>query len=278
MKNETTTHFTLLVQRHQDMAFATALSALGHVQQAEDAAQEAFVEAYLSFPRLRAPEAFTSWFQVILRRSIERVRARSWYTGTPLPEEKSIDITPQIDLRLEIAAALSTLPPTQREAVILHYIGGYTAPELAEQLGLPLTTIKKRLADARRTLRIRMEPHMKEKIKQAAPSANAQFATRVLRLIQPESLKSDTFVAWSGGIGTDVWSLFRAAMTGDLTAVRGLLAKDPKLVDSTCDYRTALHFAVRENQAAVQLGHQLSHGCNSGGNGERTAVGPTVRR
>ena len=176
MRNETTTRFALLVERHQDMAFATALSALGHVQQAEDAAQEAFVEAYISFPRLRAPEAFTSWFQVILRRSITRVRTRSWYTTTPLPQEKSLDPRPQIDLRLEVAAALSTLPPTQREAIILHYMGGYTAPELAEQLGLPLTTIKKRLADARRTLRTRMEPNMEEKIMHRASHAVADPA------------------------------------------------------------------------------------------------------
>lgn len=243
--------FTALVRRYQDMAYATALSRLGHVQQAEDAAQEAFVEAFVGLPRLQTPEAFTSWFQVLLSRSIARVRSRTWYTSPLVPELATVNPTPYADLRLEVAAALSTLPAPQREAVILHYLGGYSAPELAQQLALPLTTVKKRLADARRTLRTRMEPLMENTIQQAAPSANDQFTHGVLRLIQPDSLKSEQFVAWSGGIGTEIWSLFRAAMTGDLTAAKGLLAKDPALIHASCDYRTPLHFAVRENQPAL---------------------------
>jgi ankyrin repeat protein len=68
---------------------------------------------------------------------------------------------------------------------------------------------------------------------------------------QPELLKKNEPLLWSVGIGTDVWELFCAAQSGDLSEVKRLLEKDPALVRSSYDYRTALYFAVRENQIDV---------------------------
>jgi hypothetical protein len=39
-------------------------------------------------------------------------------------------------------------------------------------------------------------------------------------MIQPEALKKSEPLVWSPGIGTDVWSMFQAAITGDLATIR----------------------------------------------------------
>ena len=71
------------------------------------------------------------------------------------------------------------------------------------------------------------------------------------RLVQPAALKSDQKLLWSPGRGTDLWALFQACMTGDLDAVRALVAKDPSLVRAHYHYRKPLYFAIRENRVEV---------------------------
>jgi ankyrin repeat protein len=68
---------------------------------------------------------------------------------------------------------------------------------------------------------------------------------------QPAELKSDRKLMWSSGRGTDVWALFQACVSGDLQAVRALIATDPSLARSHYDYRKPLYFAVRENRIDV---------------------------
>jgi ankyrin repeat protein len=70
-------------------------------------------------------------------------------------------------------------------------------------------------------------------------------------MIQPEPLKQPTPWLWSPGTGTDVWAMFNASSTGDLDAVKRLVARDPSLVRAHYEYRTPLSFAVRENQMAI---------------------------
>src|SRR5688572_22889950 len=71
------------------------------------------------------------------------------------------------------------------------------------------------------------------------------------RMLQPAELKSDRKLLWSQGRGTDVWALIQACASGDLTAVRRLIANDPSLARSHYDYRKPLYFAVRENRIDV---------------------------
>jgi len=74
---------------------------------------------------------------------------------------------------------------------------------------------------------------------------------RISRLIVPDALKKNEPQKWSPGIGTDIWSLFCASMTGDLQTIKLLVDKDPALVRSSYEYRNAMTFAVQENQLEV---------------------------
>ena len=81
------------------------------------------------------------------------------------------------------------------------------------------------------------------------------------RMLQPAELKSDQKLMWSQGRGTDVWALIQACASGDLRAVRALIARDPSLARSHYDYRKPLYFAVRENRIDV-VRFLLEHDCN----------------
>ncbi len=67
-------------------------------------------------------------------------------------------------------------------------------------------------------------------------------------MFQPEQLCTDHHVPWAWGIGNDVWSMLKAAATGDSLQLAALLAKEPSLVRSSYSYRNAFHFAVRESR------------------------------
>src|SRR6185503_5190976 len=91
---------------------------------------------------------------IVHHRAIDAVRRRR--PTTELPEREDIpppqltvpdiwpDVAAELD-RAEIAAALATLSPAQREAIELAYWGGLTQQEIAERTGAPLGTVKSRV-------------------------------------------------------------------------------------------------------------------------------------
>jgi len=68
--------FAALVARFQDIAVAYATSILDDRSLAEDAAQEAFLDAYRALPSLREPAAFPGWFRRILFKHCDRITRR----------------------------------------------------------------------------------------------------------------------------------------------------------------------------------------------------------
>ena len=66
--------FERIVRRFQRLACGYAYGLLGDFHLAEDAAQEAFIAAHESLPRLRVAEAFTSWFRQIVYRQCRQLR------------------------------------------------------------------------------------------------------------------------------------------------------------------------------------------------------------
>lgn len=66
VKNGDSTAYAAIVQRFQDMAVGYSYALLGDIQLAQDAAQEAFINAYFDWPSLREPAAFPGWFRQII--------------------------------------------------------------------------------------------------------------------------------------------------------------------------------------------------------------------
>jgi len=79
-----------IVRRFQDMAFGYAYAILGDVHLAEDAAQEAFIQAYRDLAKLDAPAAFPGWFRRIVFKYCDRLRRRRWVPTLPLDSAEAI--------------------------------------------------------------------------------------------------------------------------------------------------------------------------------------------
>jgi uncharacterized protein len=258
--------FAELVRAYQNIAVAYATSILGDYHLAEDAAQEAFVDAYRELPNLREPAAFASWFRSIVFKHCDRLTRRKRLSITGL--EAALEIaapTPSPQETLEARAsqqavreAIAALSEAERQVVLLYYMGEHSTAAIAAFLGITLNAVKTRLHAARKRLK-KFMGHIEENLNAARPSSDAQFAEKVRRMIQPEALKKKEPLTWSPGMGTDVWEMFCACITGALETVERLVNKDPALARCNFAYRTPIYFAVRENQIEV-VKFLLEHG------------------
>lgn len=150
--------FSRLVQSHQQSlrGFLRRLM-LGRTDEADDLAQETFISAWAGLSRLRAAEDFRPWlFGIAYRKaqSARRSRGRqarrdgAWLAAETQSAEPAMDPA----LRLTLEQVLSELGPEQRAAVLLCLAEGWTHPEAAQALGLPLGTIKSHVARGRARL------------------------------------------------------------------------------------------------------------------------------
>src|SRR5215510_14090549 len=114
--------FGSIVRRFQDMAVGYSYSHLKDFQSAEDAAQEAFLEAYLKLDRLREPAAFPGWFRRIVYKQCDRItrKPRPEFTSVELAQEQANPVMSQDknfeqdELRHTIFTAIETLPEHER--------------------------------------------------------------------------------------------------------------------------------------------------------------------
>ena len=194
--------FGTLVQRFQDMAVGYAFSILDDFYLAEDAAQEAFVQAYRDLPLLRAPAAFPSWFRRLVFKQCDRLNRKQRLPVVPLAVAGNLtaddlglsDRVEQGELSMLIRRAITFLPEKQRQVVTLFYIADYSQKEIAVFLDIPLTTVKKRLHDARRQLKERMIPVVQDYLQENRPSQDDQFVEQVMQFIAPTQEAHQTAV------------------------------------------------------------------------------------
>jgi RNA polymerase sigma-70 factor (ECF subfamily) len=152
--------FGLLVERYQRPAYAVALSVTGRHEDAEDAAQEAFLVALDRLGECRNPDRFAGWLMTIVRnRSKNLIRRESLReteqvphgarSGAPTPDK----VAETTELRDLLEGALAELPEVQRQIVLLHDLEGWKHREIAERLDLPSGTVRSHLHFARKALR-----------------------------------------------------------------------------------------------------------------------------
>jgi RNA polymerase sigma factor (sigma-70 family) len=260
--------FAELVRAYQDIAVAYATSILGDYHLAEDAAQEAFVEAHRELANLREPAAFAAWFRTIVFKHCDRLTRRKRHLLTGLeaalevasPEPSPHEALESRATQKSVREAIAALSDTERQVVLLYYMGEHSTAAIAAFLEITINAVKTRLYSARRRLRKHMG-HIEENLNAARPSSDPKFAEKVQRMIQPEALKKKEPLTWSPGMGTDVWEMFCACITGDLETVKWLADKDPALTRCNHAYRTPIYFAVRENQIDV-VRFLLEHGAD----------------
>ena len=184
--------FEGIVRHYQGMVQACALAILGDFHQAEDAAQEAFLIAYDRLGELREPAAFGGWLhRVVTNHCLGEIRRRKRRpiglhavdepAARPDPLEQADEDGPgaQRLLANDALAAIRALPEEQRTAIVLHYVDGYSQKEIAEFLGIPVSTLKVRLFRSRSRLRKGMAEKVQHTVR-SHPLAD-DFAGAVVR-------------------------------------------------------------------------------------------------
>jgi RNA polymerase sigma factor (sigma-70 family) len=157
--------FAVLVGRHRAMLVALCWRVLGDRGLAEDAAQEAVLQAMVGLDRLERPERFGAWLGGIglnVSRRWRRDQAReAWslaaLTGgragpDPVPDEPA-DVAERAEEARRVRQAVGRLPAGQRAAVVLFYLVGMAHREVAAALGIGVGAVKTRLHKGRAALR-----------------------------------------------------------------------------------------------------------------------------
>ncbi len=127
---------------------------------AEDILQDSYLIACEKLHNLRNPAAFPGWFRAILSTSMYRALRDKKRQPDQLSE---MDVLPSLDpspyelavryqTREIISQILASLKGRDKEACVQRYIHGRPYKEIAEGLGLPLGTLKRRLHEARETI------------------------------------------------------------------------------------------------------------------------------
>lgn len=160
--------FGELVERYRQMVYGFAFHLTGDFDAAQDLAQEAFIQAYLKLAQLREPKRFSGWLRRIVL-NVQRMAYRRQKLVTVALEEK-IEQLPQAaqptDVEVEVREALGRLRESDRLALTLHYVDGYSCSEIADFLTVQPKTVKMRLARARRNLREEITSMVEDTFKQ----------------------------------------------------------------------------------------------------------------
>lgn len=165
-----------LVALHERIVLRTTLAALRAREDAEDAAQDAFVVAWQKLSGFRGEATFRTWLLTIAwRKALDRRRQRqTWWTrvraGAARPGTDEIDpiealpgggpdperIAVSVDLARHVRIAIAQLSPKLRDTLLLAATGEHTYEEIAAILDVPLGTVKWRVAEARRLVNERV--------------------------------------------------------------------------------------------------------------------------
>jgi len=163
--------FDQLVHRWDRRVQGVVYRLVGNYDEARDLSQEAFLKAYRALGTFKKEARFSSWlYQIAINAARDRLRRRRRRMDLSLDDLEEAaapalrDVRPSVLERLEsddlaraVAAAMAALPEEQREVVILKEYEGFTFPEIAEALDVPLSTVKTRLYRGLAQLRVRLE-------------------------------------------------------------------------------------------------------------------------
>ncbi|MCP4967811.1 MAG: sigma-70 family RNA polymerase sigma factor [bacterium] len=154
--------FGELVRRHQDFVYGAALRIVRNPVVAQDLAQETFVRAHRALPGFRGQAQVRSWlYRIATNLALNAVQRRREYPTDAVPDRPTW-IDPAYDaenlaLRKELEEAIKQLPPKLRTPLVLREYEGLSYQAIADQLDLPINTVRTRILRARRSLRERME-------------------------------------------------------------------------------------------------------------------------
>jgi len=144
-----------LFRRYARLALGLAYRILPSDADIDDLVQDSFLFAFERLDGLSNPQAFQAWLSsIVVRTAGKRLRRRKLQVRLGLRSNQPIDVddvvarTAPPDVATELRAVyglLETLPVQERIALVLRRVERLEIPEIAEQMGLSMSTVKRRL-------------------------------------------------------------------------------------------------------------------------------------
>ena len=144
--------FQAEVRRIEKLLYRIAWSYMGNNQDVEDAVQDALVKAWEKRDTLRDLKQFRPWMaRILTNRCRDMLRRRRKFSFIPLEDAAAQEAEPPEEIA-PVVEAMEKLNPELRTLVTLHYVDGYSIQDLADNLGIPESTVKTRMRSARKQL------------------------------------------------------------------------------------------------------------------------------
>ena len=148
--------FERLYRMHIDRVYGLCLRMTGNVAEAEDCAQEAFIQAWSKLDKFRGDSAFSTWLHRIAvnavlgrirksKREQDRIQLAGEQASSP------VSVADNGELR-DLSEAVDRLPQGARHVFVLNAVYGYSHEETAAMLDIAAGTSKAQLHRARRLL------------------------------------------------------------------------------------------------------------------------------
>ncbi len=156
----------LLLERHADRIHAVCRRIVAHPDDALDATQEAMIAVARGITRFDGRAAFTTWcYRVATNAALDELRrkrrrplpADPTDPATPEPTPSGTSIEERVGTRLDVDAALATLPDEFRVAVVLRDLCDLDYAEIAEVLDVPPGTVRSRISRGRALLQEQLQ-------------------------------------------------------------------------------------------------------------------------
>lgn len=167
---------TCLVDKYRHSVIKTAYYYLGNMADAEDLAQEIFLDVVSGMKRFRQKSSLSTWiYRITVNRSLNALkkkqrraslirpesllRMRSGSTGQLAAADPAEDPAADEEHRMALRAALAALPERQRTAFILSKYEDLPGRQVAEIMGLSLSSVESLMFRARKNLQQRLIAH-----------------------------------------------------------------------------------------------------------------------
>jgi len=149
-----------LVGLYQDRVYQVAYRITGNREDAWDAAQETFLNAFRSLPRFRGASAFSTWVhRIATNAALDLIRRRPPQPPVSLEDvavsagDDPAETATRSELQQRLHRAITSLPADQRVVVVLRDVQGLSYEEITAVLRIPLGTVRSRLSRGRESLR-----------------------------------------------------------------------------------------------------------------------------
>jgi RNA polymerase sigma-70 factor (ECF subfamily) len=158
--------FGELFERYEHTVYNVAMRRLNDHAEAQELAQEVFVQALTKIDQIRTPEAFAGWIVSITHRmAINRAVRRRPVTAAENDTIESVFVetrTPQLvaeehERARQVRAGLARLGKLDRDTLVAFYVDGRSLIEMSGDFHSPVGTIKRRLHVARKRLKEQLE-------------------------------------------------------------------------------------------------------------------------